>query len=603
MNASNSNADPVQLRLWPAVLIVVGQLVVQSTGYPFGPEKTLHGWVLLLVWWLCFSAVPVRQRIQGVLLFAGIGVVLRLLMHPSMDFVIFFYVVPTVTALMVFAWLVARLEWRHRRWIGFWTGIVGLLVWTLVRVEGVSGDLVPTFRYRWQRTPEQIFLAAKPIGTLEDANVLPNDGASDNEIDAHVDPQIVIPTAADWPSFRGAQRNANVNSQQLGECDVRLWGSSQPRELWRRPVGPAWSSFAVVGDRLFTNEQRGEDECVVCYDASTGDELWQHASRVRFDEMLAGVGPRATPCVDADGFVYSIGATGEFHCLRVIDGSSVWSLDLKQDLLGNVPHWGFSSSPLVVDEMVYVLAGTSSDAPTESSGEARGEATEGSLVAIQKQDGTVIWRAGAGSGSYSSPQLVTLGNTQQILNLTGWGLESMLPATGELIWSFEWPAGDDQEARIIQPVLLADDQILIGSESESICLRVWVEDDQWQVAQSWSSREIKPDFNDWVQWNECVFGFDGSILSCIDATDGSRHWRKRGYGKGQLLLLVDDGLLLVLTESGEVAIVEAAPTFTELCRFDALRGKTWNHPVVAGGRLYLRNSSEAVCYELNSSSK
>ena len=155
------------------------------------------------------------------------------------------------------------------------------------------------------------------------------------------------------------------------------------------------------------------------------------------------------------------------------------------------------------------------------------------------------------------------------------------------------------EARIIQPSVLSDDCVLIGSESKSVCLKVSKNDDVWSVNEVWSSRDVKPDFNDFVLQEGFAFGFDGSVLCCIDLESGRRTWRQRGYGKGQLLLLPDEALLLVLSESGEVALVRQNPSrHDELVRFQAISGKTWNHPAIASGRLYVRNAREMACFEL-----
>jgi hypothetical protein len=123
--------------------------------------------------------------------------------------------------------------------------------------------------------------------------------------------------------------------------------------------------------------------------------------------------------------------------------------------------------------------------------------------------------------------------------------------------------------------------------------------DRWAAQKVWTSRAIKPYFNDLVIHQNHLYGFDNNFLTCVGLDDGKTRWKERGYGNGQVLLLADQDLLLVLSEQGEAALVEAVPSgLVERCRFQAIEGKTWNHPVVAHGRLFVRNGEEAACYEL-----
>lgn len=570
MSSSNDDNSPV-IRLWPAILIVSLQSLMMVTGFPFGHGKIIHGWILLLIWWCFFSRVPPRQRGYGLAALVVVGLLPRLLMHRSVDFVIFSFVVPTVTAAPVFAWLATyRVSWPVRRWLGLGAASLTFLVWTLVRVDGVSGDLFPEFAYRWGETDEQLFLAQTPTDSIAVTDAEPNSSPK--------------PERGDWPGFRGANRDARVTREGLLGASLRKWQDAQPVLLWRRRIGPAWSSCAVVGELLVTQEQRGPHEVVSCYRADTGEGLWSHVDDERFGETLGGVGPRATPTV-SDGLVFSVGATGIVNCLSAASGDLVWRRDLRVDTAAQPQSWGFTSSPLVVDGLVIVYGG----------GKERN-----ALVAYETQSGEIAWTAGQGHPSYSSPQLVTLSGVQQVLMFTGQGLEAFVPQTGELLWTYEWSAADTMEARIIQPTVVAPDQVLVGSESKSVCLRVNFKGEQWQAEEMWSTRDLKPDFNDGAVHRGHLFGFDGSLLCCIDVTTGKRKWRSRGYGKGQLLLVPTADLLVVLSERGEIAVVEAnAASCNELSRFRGIQGKSWNHPVIARGRLFVRNATEMACFALS----
>ena len=228
-------------------------------------------------------------------------------------------------------------------------------------------------------------------------------------------------------------------------------------------------------------------------------------------------------------------------------------------------------------------------------------APEGKSVrAYDVETGKLAWAAGEGKLSYCSPHLATVDGVEQILICTDAGLSAFEPTTGKVLWTHPWLA--NQIARVVQPALIGDHDLLIGTGMGVGTRRISVTRDgetNWLIKELWTSREIKPYYNDLVILGEHLYGFDGNIFMCISLNDGSRKWRARGYGNGQVLLLADQSLLLILTEEGEVALVEAQPEqHHELTRFKALTGKTWNHPVVAHGKLFVRNGEEIACFQL-----
>ena len=356
------------------------------------------------------------------------------------------------------------------------------------------------------------------------------------------------------------------------------WSRSPPVELWRRPVGPGWSSFAVRGDLLYTQEQRGADEVVACYNATTGEPVWRHRDAARFWESMGGAGPRGTPTI-SDDRVYTFGATGILNVLDAGNGAVVWSRNAASDADVKVPYWGFASSPLVVDDVVIV-------------------AVEGVLVAYDLATGDPRWFGPAGGAGYSSPHRLTIDGVAQILLMSSPGATSVTPADGGLLWEYPWPGGN----RIVQPALTADGDILISRGDTTGMRRVAVAQGSggWTIEERWTSVRLKPYFSDFVVHDGHAFGVDGSILACIDVEDGKRKWKGGRYGSGQLVLLPDQDLLLVLSEQGELALVRAAPDqFTEIARFPAIEGKTWNHPVLAGDLLLVRNGQEMAAFRLS----
>jgi outer membrane protein assembly factor BamB len=360
------------------------------------------------------------------------------------------------------------------------------------------------------------------------------------------------------------------------------WNSSPPKELWRRKIGPAWSSVLIIDGRLFTAEQRGEQEALVCLDDATGRELWGHTDSVRFSDGQAGAGPRATPTFD-NGRIYSLGATGVLNCLQAVSGKLNWSRDIVADSKAPLPMWGFSSSPLVTEGLVIVYGGAQK---------------ENGLLAYDADSGEPAWTAATGPVSYSSAQLVTFDGTPQLLIFSDAGLAAFEPRSGKPLWQFD--KASTGIWRVVQPRQLDDGSILIGCEDLGLVrLDVEKKDDVWTATPRWTSRAIRPAYNDFVIAGDALYGFDESIFCCVDLNTGKRRWKAGRYGHGQVLRVSDQQVLVVVTETGDVVLVAANPDkHEELATLHAVSGKTWNHPVIAHGRLYVRNDQEMVCYEL-----
>ena len=311
---------------------------------------------------------------------------------------------------------------------------------------------------------------------------------------------------------------------------------------------------------------------------TTGEPVWRHRDAVRFWESNAGAGPRATPTL-SDGRVYTFGATGILNVLDAGDGFVVWSRNVASDTGAEVPYWGFASSPLVVDDVVIVAAA-------------------GQLVAYDLATGDLRWFGPDGGDGYSSPHLLTIDGVAQILLMSGAGATSVSPADGTLLWelAFRWPAD-----RIVQPALTADGDVLLSAGGGTGMRRIAVAHGPggWTTDERWTSNRLKPYFSGFVVHEGHAYGFDGSILASIDVEDGTRTWKDGRYGSGQLVLLPDQDVLLVVSERGELALVAAVPgQFTELARFPAIEGKTWNHPVLVRDLLLVRNGQEMVAFRL-----
>jgi outer membrane protein assembly factor BamB len=527
----------------------------------------LAGGLLVVVWWLFFSRAPWLERVGAIVLMVVALLATKRIVHESiangmMGMMLPIFAIPILSlALVVWAITSRGLSSAGRRASMVGAILLACGVLTLVRTGGITGDAVSDLHWRWTKTPEERLLAQAGNEPAPLAPVDPTGGQTD----------------AEWPGFRGPERDGIARGTQIGAD----WSRSAPVELWRQPIGPGWSSFAVQGDSVYTQEQRGDDELVSCYDLTTGAPLWQHRDAARFWESNAGAGPRATPTL-SNGRVYTMGATGIVNALEEADGAVVWSRNAASDTGEEVPGWGFSSSPLVVGDTVVV-------------------ATAGVLAAYDIGTGDLRWVGPKDGWGYSSPHLATIDGVPQIVLLNGAGAIGVAPVDGALLWKHEWP-GDG----IVQPAVIADRDVLIGSGSglaPAVGMRriaLAHGPAGWTVEERWTSIGLKPYFNDFVVHEGHAYGFDGSILACVDLADGTRKWKGGRYGHGQLIALADQDVLLVLSEEGELALVKATPdVFTEIARFPAIEGKTWNHPVLVRDVLLVRNDQEMAAFRLS----
>ena len=574
------------LRAWPAALLVFLMLAAK-----FGPALLEGGlsahWMiavfgpllcclLMLIWWVAASRATWKERLLG---FFGIVVALVLalfLVDPTMrgPGTSYLTIPMGMFAFALAAILLARRRPLVRTGTALVLALAGFGFSALLRNEGMTGEYQMGLHWRWSQTPEALMLAGirseKPATGVNNASSKPADKTGQKYATALANPE--------WPGFRGADRTAHA----LGPRISTNWAAHPPEQLWKIRVGPAWSSFAVAGQLLFTQEQRGPMETVVCYDAETGREIWKREFEGRFDDPLGGPGPRATPTL-ADGALYITGATGPFMRLNPLTGEIVWKQDLATIAARKLPMWGFAASPLVTGGLAVVYAGGPGDK---------------GLLAFDAASGALRWSAASASDSYSSPQLNTLLGEPFILAFSNDGLLLVDPATGRERLKHDWKF---QQYRALQPCVVADGPILLPTPmtAGTRCIRITKAHDQLVAEELWTSRNLKADFTDLISYQGFAYGNDAGIWTCIDLKTGERKWKGGRYGKGQALLLEKSALLLIAAEDGQVALVAADPNrYTEVASFRALDGKTWNHPVLVGDRLYVRNAQEAAAYKL-----
>jgi outer membrane protein assembly factor BamB len=574
----SSNSKYFNLRIWPAILLLAVMVVAKLLpsmvengpsqiwmSAAFGP---LLGALLVLLWWLSASRARWQERLLGLIGLAVTFALAAVLLDSSMlgPAVLVLTIPMGVGAFAIGAIAFSRLKSPARTGVALLLALLGFGYTDLLRAEGMWGNFAFDLHWRWAPDAEDRLLASQ--------------GESSSEASAGYTPEQVQDWLAnsEWSGFRGEGRD----SRQQGVVFTSDWKSRPPQEEWRVPVGPGWSSFAVAGKMLYTQEQVADRELISCYDAETGRNIWTQGIESRFDDPLGGPGPRATPTL-AEGGVFSLGAQGWLSRVDPHNGELIWKRDLRVVADCSPPMWGFCASPLVVDGHVIVYAG--------------GRNGKG-LLAFNATDGELDWSVSAGSNSYASAQLATIAGQVRLLMLTGNGLSIHEPATGEVLLDYQWKSGG---YRSLQPQVIDGNKVLLpsGMGTGTRLIEIRTDEPAWSATELWTTLQFKPDYNDFVVYQGNLYGFDSGIFTCIDLETGERQWKGGRYGKGQVLLLEDSGLLLIAAEKGQLVLLEATPKEkTELFKLDALDGRTWNHPVVVADRLYMRNSSEAVRYRL-----
>lgn len=386
------------------------------------------------------------------------------------------------------------------------------------------------------------------------------------------------PTAARrnyWTNFRGPARDGRYD-----ERPIRTNWQGGLQQLWKQPSGGGYSSFSVADGVAYTIEQRRGQEVVAAYNVENGRELWTHAWDAHYTDST-GDGPRTTPTWN-EGRLYALGATGELRCLDARTGRLNWSKNILKESGASNLQWGMAASPLVVDDKVIVIPGGSNGK---------------SVVAYNARTGAYAWGALSDTASYTSPMLVTLAGRRQVLAVTARYVSGIAPEDGAVLWSFPW--ANSIGINVAQPIVVGPNRFFVSSGygKGAALVEVGNAGGKLSAAPVWERASMKNKFNSSVLYEGYVYGLDEGMLTCVDVATGEQKWKARGYGYGQVVLA--SGHLIVTTEEGEIALVRATPAgHTELARFPALEGRTWNVPAIADGRLLVRNATQMACYKL-----
>jgi outer membrane protein assembly factor BamB len=380
-----------------------------------------------------------------------------------------------------------------------------------------------------------------------------------------------------WADFLGPGRLGHYDQKPI----LTEWPAGGLPQVWKQPVGGGYASFTAANGVAFTIEQRRRNEVVAAYDLRTGRERWTHSWQARFEELLGGPGPRATPVWD-DGRVYALGAEGELRCLESATGKLIWNKNILADNGAANLRWGTSASPLVVDGKVIVVPGGGHG---------------NSVVAYDKLTGRRVWGSLDDKAAYASPTVATVGGRRQLLVMTARRAVGLTVDDGRQLWEYPWVT--EQDINAAQPIAVAANRVYISSGygHGATVLELTAQGDGFQTRVVWANTRMKNKFNSAVLYQGYIYGLDEGILACVDVASGELKWKGGRYGYGQLLL--SSGHLVVLTEEGDVVLVRAAPErLQEVARFSALKGKTWNIPAISDGVLLVRNEVEMAAFRI-----
>jgi outer membrane protein assembly factor BamB len=381
----------------------------------------------------------------------------------------------------------------------------------------------------------------------------------------------------DWPQWRGPNRDGVSAERGL----LKAWPKSGPTLAWRaRGAGDGYSSFAAAGGRLYTMGARGGTEYVMAFDVSNGTKVWETASGSRFRNER-GDGPRGTPTLDGDR-LYALGASGTLSAIEIAFGRVVWKIDVLDQFAGSNIPWGLSESPLVLSDRILVNAG----------------GRRGSIVALRKTDGALLWRSETDEAGYSSAVAHEIGGIPEAVFFTAERALGVDIRDGRLLWSYDRVS--NRTANIATPIVRGN-HVFVSSAygTGAALLELTPSANGLSAKQVYFTREMMNHHASSVLIADHLYGFSNAILTAMRFSDGQVAWRDRSVGKGSLVYA--DERLYLFSENGVVGLAEANPAgYREHGRFTLSTGSlpTWSHPIVANGRLFLRDQDSIYAYNV-----
>jgi len=375
-----------------------------------------------------------------------------------------------------------------------------------------------------------------------------------------------------WTQFRGPHRNGISPENSLYD----KLPEKGPELLWKKEIGSGFSEITILEDRIYTMISEEIDsvsgsEYIAAFDAKTGNEIW----RTKLDSMFFdtfGNGPRSTPAIGEDK-IFSFSSYGKLTANSKKDGKTIWQVDFISEFGSTLPQWAFSSSPVLVDDILIIEAGG-----TDSR----------AFIGFDKNSGKVLWTKGSGIASYNSPVVAVIDGKTNIIFANQKTLFS-LNSKGDTLWTYSMT----MNGPMAMPVVLDSNKIFISTVRSAGFSIVEVKNNI--VQEVLHGATMKNDYSSSLHYHGYIYGFNVAALQCISASTGEKKWTKRGFGKGSLILV--DDKLLVLSDKGKLIQVKATPeAYFEQGSFQAVGGKSWTAPSFAEGKLYVRNLTEMACY-------
>jgi outer membrane protein assembly factor BamB len=382
----------------------------------------------------------------------------------------------------------------------------------------------------------------------------------------------------DWPQWRGKNRDGISTETGL----MKAWPQGGPPLAWRTGgAGEGYSSFATAHGRLYTLGARDGNEYVMAFDTTTGKKVWETRNGARFDNDRGG-GPRGTPVVDGNQ-LYVLGASGDLSSIDAASGKVAWTLNVLRTFGGRNIQWGLSESPLVLEDRVLVNAGGNG----------------ASIVALRKNDGSVLWKSGHDEAGYSSAVLQRIGSVPQAVFFTAERVVGVDVRDGRELWNY--PKVANRTANIATPIV-RDDKAFVSSDYQTGAALLQFTprgNNGVGVREVYFTNEMRNHYSSSVLIGDHLYGYSSHILTAMRLDTGEVAWRHRSVGKGSVIF-ADDRLYLY-GEQGVVGLAEASPQgYVEHGRFEIRTGSlpTWSHPVVSNGKLFLRDQDTVYAYDV-----
>jgi outer membrane protein assembly factor BamB len=381
--------------------------------------------------------------------------------------------------------------------------------------------------------------------------------------------------AADWPQWRGPNRDGISSETGL----LPAWPPEGPKVVWKTTgLGEGYSSFAIVGGRMYTQGQRGKEEFVLAIDTKTGSKLWQTVTSRNF-ENDRGSGPRGTPTFDS-GKLYAMTGEGTVVCIDAATGKIAWQIDSVKKFGGGIPHWGYSESPLIDGDRVIVMPG------------GRGA----SLVSLDKKTGQVQWKTGDDQAGYSSAILADVNGSKQVIVLSGESAFGAQEATGEILWRYNKIS--NRTANIATPIY-KDGAVFLSTNYGTGCALLKLNPKGMQEV--YFNRDMMNHYSSSVLVDGTLYGYSNAFLSAMDFKTGKLLWKDRSVGKGSVIYA--EKHLYAIGEDGVVGLIDASPAaYKEVSRFEFKKGSlpSWSPLVISDGHMYLRDQDNLTSYDIKS---